>query len=127
MSFNFLTLNEVLEIHEDAIKKYGGAHGVRDQQLLLSALAQPQSTFGGQYLHSDLFKMGAAYLFHICKNHPFIDGNKRTATTVTLMFFLLNEVEIDVDNDLLAEMVLRVANGKLDKKDIAAWFRKYIG
>ena len=113
------------EIHEDVIKKYGGSLGISDQALLLSALAQPQSSFLGQYLHKDVFEMGAAYLFHICKNHPFIDGNKRTATTVTLMFFLLNEVEIDADNDHLVEMVLNVTNGELNKKEIAAWFRKY--
>lgn len=122
---NFLTFNEVIEIHEDVIKRYGGSLGIRDQGLLLSALGQPQSTFSGEYLHKDLFRMGAAYLFHLCKNHPFIDGNKRTAVAVTLMFFFLNEVEIDVDNDLLTEMVLAVINEKLDKETIAKWFRKY--
>lgn len=121
----FLSLNEVLEIHEDQLLQYGGAHGIRNQELLLSALAQPPSQFAGQYLHKDLFEMGSAYLYHLCQNHPFVDGNKRTALASALMFLLSNDIEIEIDNDLEADMVMEVASGKMLKKDVADWFRQY--
>jgi death-on-curing protein len=77
MSIKFLDLLDVLEIHQSRIDAYGGASGIRELGLLESALAQPQSGFGDQYLHADIFEMAAAYLFHIVLNHPFVDGNKR--------------------------------------------------
>ena len=125
MSILFLTLSEVLALHKDEILHYGGAYGVRSKELPISALAQPPASFSGQYLHKDLFEIGSAYLFHICQNHPFIDGNKRTALAATLMFFLINGIEIKVDSDLLADMVIKVARGKMKKKSISAWFYKY--
>jgi death-on-curing protein len=125
MAVFFLTLSEVLALHKDEIQRYGGASGLRSKKLLISVLAQPSASFSGQYLHKDLFKMGSAYLYHICQNHPFIDGNKRTALAVVLMFFLMNGIEIKVDSDLLADMVFKVAEGKMKKKSIATWFRKY--
>ncbi|MEG4329587.1 Fic family protein, partial [Microcoleus sp. herbarium5] len=73
----FLFLDEVLELHDDQISSFGGTPGVRDEGLLESALAQPQATFGGQFLHSTISEQAAAYLYHIAMNHPFIDGNKR--------------------------------------------------
>lgn len=93
----FLTLDDVLEIHADQIKRYGGRDGVRDQGLLLSAIAQPFGTFNGQYLHKTFHDKAAAYLFHICRNHPFIDGNKRTALVSALMFLAANHLPIDYD------------------------------
>jgi death on curing protein len=79
MTPRFLDLVEVLEIHESRIELYGGRPGVRDLGLLQSALAQPSAGFGGEYLHGNLYEMAAAYLFHVSRNHPFVDGNKRTA------------------------------------------------
>ena len=125
MPIYFLTLNEVLEIHQDEIQHYGGTSGIRNQALLISALAQPHSSFSGQYLHKDLFEMGTAYLYHICQNHPFFDGNKRTALASALMFFLMNNIEIEVDSDLLAEMVIKIAKGMMKKEAVTTWFRKY--
>ncbi|NGX35099.1 MAG: Toxin Doc [Candidatus Anoxychlamydiales bacterium] len=125
MTIFLLTLREVLEIHKDEIQHYGGAFGVRDKELLISALAQPWASFSGQYLHKDLFEMGSAYLYHICQNHPFIDGNKRTALAVALMFFLMNGIEIKVDSGLLADMVFKIAKGRMKKKSIATWFCEY--
>ena len=84
MSPDFLTLEEVLEIHDDQINRYGGASGIRDFGLLESALAQPQTIFGGSLLHTDLFEMAAAYFFHIIQNHPFMDGNKRVGAVTGL-------------------------------------------
>jgi len=122
----FLTLEEVLEIHRDQIQRYGGAEGVGDPGLLESALGVPRSGAGKHYFHSDLIEMAAAYLFHIVRNHPFIDGNKRTGTAAALVFLKLNDIEVDVTNDALVEKVLFVAEGKLDKAAVAAFLRKHV-
>lgn len=79
MEFRFLTLEDVLELHALQIEAYGGATGIREQSLLESAVMMPQASFGGSYVHSDVFEMAAAYAFHIAENQPFVDGNKRTA------------------------------------------------
>jgi death-on-curing family protein len=87
----FLTLDEVLEIHAQQIELYGGSDGVRDPAGLESAVATPMATFGGEFLHSSLPSMAAAYLFHICQNHPFVDGNKRTGANAAITFLLIND------------------------------------
>jgi death-on-curing protein len=84
--FKFLTLSEVLQILEDQIRNYGGIYGVRDTNLLGSAIYMPESSFDGQYLHETIPAMAAAYTFHICQNHPFLDGNKRVALASALVF-----------------------------------------
>jgi death-on-curing protein len=122
MEVQFLTLDEVLEIHRDQIERYGGAYGIRDFGLLQSAVETPMTQFDGNYLHPDPYTMAAAYLFHIAQNHPFIDGNKRTALVSTLWFLLLNDIEIIADESDLEEMVMAVARGELGKEDIANFF-----
>src|SRR5437773_1714108 len=89
----FLTLEEVLELHHESLARYGGAAGLRERHLLLSALAQPEASFGGVFLHADVFEMAAAYLFHLAQNHPFVDGNKRIALASALAFLHLNGYE----------------------------------
>ena len=93
----FLTLDEVLGIHADQIRRYGGSSGLRDLGLLQSALAMPETTFEGEFLHGTVFEMAAAYLFHVARNHPFVDGNKRTALMCALVFLGLNGQRLDVD------------------------------
>ncbi len=123
MTIQFLDIGDVLEIHKDQIENYGGSLGVRDIELLKSAIAMPYATYGGEYLHVDIFEMAAAYLYHICQNHPFIDGNKRVATAVALVFLIINGYELDVAEDDLYSHVIQVANGKLQKSDIAVFLR----
>lgn len=123
--FTFLSLSEALEIHQDQVTRYGGSLGVRDLDLLKSALGMPSATFGGEFLHTDIFEMAAAYLFHIVKNHPFIDGNKRVGAVATLVFLMLNGYELTVPQDKFAEMVLSVATGELDKTDVTVFIRKW--
>ena len=94
-----LSLDEVLELHADQISSFGGSPGVRDEGLLESALAQPQATFGGQFLHPTISEQAAAYLYHIAMNHPFIDGNKRTAFAVTDTFLRLNGCALNLTDD----------------------------
>jgi death-on-curing protein len=100
--------------------RYGGEEGVRDQGLLESALAQPQATFGGEYVHDGLFAMAAAYLFHIVSNHPFLDGNKRTGLLSALVFLDLNGITIGLESEVLYDLTMSVAEGRADKDEIAA-------
>jgi len=121
----FLKTKRVLQIHESQIELFGGSSGIRDLGLLESALAMPQASFGGTFLHTDLYEMAAAYLFHIVSNHPFLDGNKRTGTATALFFLKLNGIDHDIDDDALTSLVLSVACSETDKEEIAAFFRKH--
>jgi len=121
----FLGLDEVIEIHHDQIQRYGGHPGIRDIDLLKSAIALPAASFGGDYLHTDIYEMAAAYLFHIARNHPFIDGNKRTGAVAAIVFLVMNGIELHADNDNFAEMVLSAAEGKIDKVVVAHFFREH--
>lgn len=123
MEPEFLELTEVLYIHADQIERYGGDASIRDAGLLESAVAMPRATFGGEFLHRDLFEMAAAYLFHIVQNHPFVDGNKRTGTATALVFLEMNGVAIDADEDELVALVLDVAQSRADKPRVAEFFR----
>ena len=115
----FLTLSEVIEIHSDQVKQYGGQTGVRDLGLLQSALAQPEASFSGNWLHGDLHSMASAYAFHICQNHPFFDGNKRTALACALVFLELKGISIIDPKGELKGAMLRVASGRLNKQELA--------
>ena len=123
---SFLTLAEVLEIHQDQMRRYGGRPGMRDLDLLKSALAIPQAGMGEEYFHADIIEMAAAYLFHIIRNHPFIDGNKRTGTVSALVFLALNGIEIEAEEAEFERLVRKVAEGKADKNDIAGFLRSRI-
>lgn len=117
----FLTLDEVLAIHADQIRRYGGSHGVRDMGLLSSALAMPQASFGGVYLHTSLAEMAAAYLFHVAQNHPFVDGNKRAALAAALAFIWINDHRLKAGEDEVTELVMSIAAGSLGKADAAVF------
>jgi death on curing protein len=121
----FLTLEEILAIHEDRVRKYGGSSGLRDLGLLQSAIGTVSATFGGEYLHQSIFEMAAAYLFHIAKNHAFIDGNKRTALTCSLAFLRLNGVRAQFDERDLYDLVIGVAEGRVTKSEIAVFFQRH--
>jgi death on curing protein len=118
-------LAEILQIHGDQITRYGGSVGVRDLGLLQSAIAQPQATFGGQFLHADLFEMAAAYLFHIAMNHPFVDGNKRVGAVAAIVFLLMNDEDTTTTSEELESLVLEVAQGRKTKLEIAQFFRDH--
>ena len=111
----FLTLAEIIEIHDYQIDVFGGSDGLRSQEMLESAIGIPSSTFGGAYLHPTVPDMAAAYLFHLVENHPFVDGNKRVGTRSALVFLELNEYDFDATDDELTEVVLQVAGGKMPK------------
>lgn len=119
----FLTLAEVLEIHQDQLSRYGGHSGIMDLGLLKSALAMPQAGIGEEYFHADIVDMAAAYLFHIVRNHPFLDGNKRTGTVAALVFLALNGIKVDAEEAEFEHLVRKIAAGKADKVETAGFLR----
>jgi death-on-curing protein len=122
----FLRLKAVFAIHADQIRRYGGTEGLRDEGLLRSALAQPEASFGGQWLHEDLASMAAAYVFHISQNHPFVDGNKRVAAVCGMHFLHLNHLTVTADQNAFADIVLHTADGRTTKDDLATFLRAHL-
>lgn len=119
----FLRLEIILAIHDDQIRLYGGAYGLRDAAGLDAAFHMPQAQFSGQFLHSTIFQMAAAYGFHLCQNHPFLDGNKRTAGMAMFTFLKLNGLEpIATESDYYAVM-MAVASGNMTKEELADWLQ----
>jgi len=110
-----LTVEIVKEIHGAALEAFGGASGIRDEGLLHSAVAAPQATLGGQSPFADLAEVAGAYLFYLCRNQPFVDGNKRTAMTAAIVFLRLNGVEPAPDSEKWERLVLDVAASRLDR------------
>jgi death-on-curing protein len=115
----FLDVDDVIEIHAAQIEMFGGSAGMRDRGLLEAAVAQPKTSFGGELLHEGLFAMAGAYLFHIVKNHPFIDGNKRAGMLAALVFLDVNGISIDRPSDALYELTMGVAEGRVEKPVVA--------
>jgi death-on-curing protein len=119
----FLGVEDVLDIHEAQITEHGGSAEVRDPGLLASAVAMPSMGFGGEFLHDGPFAMAAAYLFHIVKNHPFVDGNKRTGLDAALTFLKLNGVELgEPDDERLYDATMAVAEGRMSKAELTDFF-----
>lgn len=119
----FLTVDEVLLLHDLQLERYGGASGIRERSLLESAVSMPQASFGGDYVHNGFYEMAAAYAFHIAENQPFVDGNKRTALSSALVFLDLNHIEIDDSNELLYGAMIDIAQKKLQKSGLAELFQ----
>jgi death-on-curing protein len=119
----FLTLGEVLSIHEEQIRLFGGPSGIRDAGLLLSAMGNVEATFDGVFLHESIFEMAAAYLYGICRNHPFLDGNKRTAAAAALTFLDMNRIEINAFEGEFYRLVIGVAEGRVSKASVAVFLQ----
>lgn len=116
----FLDVEDVIELHATQLAVYGGSAGLRDRGLLESAMAQPQSSFGGEFTHEGLFAIAAAYLFHIVSNPPFVDGNKRAGMLSALVFLDLNGISVDHPSDALYKLMMGVAESRIDKAAVAA-------
>ncbi len=121
-----LTVEMVREIHAEAITRFGGSDGVRELALLESAVAAPQASFGGQSPYADIPEVAAAYLFYLCQNHPFIDGNKRTALGACLVFLRLNDTEPPADGPEWEAITLAVASSRLDREQTTHRIRKLL-
>lgn len=122
---SFLTFAEVIEIHDYQIEHFGGASGLRDIELLKSAIGMPSATYGGNFLHPSIYEMAAAYLFHLVENHPFVDGNKRVGAMAALIFLDLNGIDFNASDEEFTAMVLRVASGKMLKAEITLFFKAH--
>jgi death-on-curing protein len=125
MSLRFVPLEVVLTIHADLLQRYGGRAGIRDRTLLESALAQPKMMIEGRFVHKTIFEKAAAYGYHLCKNHPFIDGNKRVALVLTDIFLERNGWEIVAQEEEAYAMMLDLASRKLTKAQLASWLKKH--
>jgi death on curing protein len=121
-----LTVDIVEEIHTEAIRRFGGLDGARDRALLESAVAAPQATFGGESVFGDIIEVAAAYLFYLCRNHPFLDGNKRAALGACIVFLRLNGREADDDGSTWEALMLEVADGSLDRHKATARLRRLV-
>lgn len=119
----FLSVDDVTAIHADTIAHEGGLAGLRDLGLLESAVMTPQARFGGQYLHEGMAAMAAAYLFHIAKNHAFLDGNKRAAMAAAVVFLKANQASYRIDASAIEHVTLAVADGSMEKAALIEWFR----
>ncbi|MBM9520840.1 type II toxin-antitoxin system death-on-curing family toxin [Desulforhopalus vacuolatus] len=122
----FLSVESVLLVHRRVIEEFGGDPGLRDRGLLESAVAMPHSSFAGEYLHSGMAEIAAAYHFHLCSNHPFVDGNNRVAVAAAELFLLVNGVELAATDKELEEMTLGVAGGKLSKEAVVEFYKNQL-
>ncbi len=124
MSIKFIPPEIVHTIHPDLIDRYGGRSGLRDPELLDSALAQPKMTVGGKYVHRTIFNKAAAYGFHICRNHPFIDGNKRLAFVLMDIFLQMNGYLLSAPEKDSYSIMIELANGRLSKEKLSSWLKE---
>jgi len=123
----FLTLDQVLRLHDRQIEQFGGSAGIRDVALVESAIAQSHQVFAGEYLHKDFPEMAAAYLFHLTKNHGFVDGNKRIGAAAALVFLEMNGIDTDgIDEDDMGSLTLSVADGTADKEAAAEFLQRHL-
>lgn len=121
----FLGMAEMIELHQIAIQREGGSDGIRDVGTLESAVNMPAQMFRGEYLHPDVPAMGAAYLFHICQAHAFVDGNKRVAVLAFHVFMTANGYVVTADEETHLATMLRLASGKITKDELTDWVREH--
>ena len=122
---NYLTPEQVLFIHYRIIEETGGSHGIRDVSLLQSAVARPEAAFDGKDLYTDLITKAASLMHSIIKNHPFVDGNKRTAITSASIFLLRNGLRITASNKELEGFTRDIASKDVELNEITGWFKKH--
>ncbi len=121
----FLRLEDVLYLHKIQIERFGGSHGVRSMALLQSAVGMPEASFNGAYLHATLHEIASAYFYHLVMNHPFVDGNKRIGALAADVFLDINGINLVVGEAEFERLTLDTAKGKVDKSQIAVFFKKH--
>lgn len=125
MALRFIPDDLAISIHADLLQRYGGRPGLRDRNLLESALAQPKMTIDGKFVHKTLFDKAAAYAHHVCKNHPFIDGNKRTAFVLMDVFLQRNGWELVAREEEAYSVMMDLASGTLTKALLSSWIKEH--
>ncbi len=119
----YLSAEQLLFLHSRVIEETGGTHGVLDLGMLLSALASPRATFEGKELYPDLFTKTAALMDSLVRNHPFVDGNKRSAIAAAGIFLLINHQRLLVENSEMVRFTLDCAQSRLSLDEITAWLK----
>jgi len=122
----YLTLKEVITLHRMLIQKFGGENGIRDIGGLESAIAQPRMTFSGEDLYPTILEKAAAICYSIVKNHPFVDGNKRTGHATMEVFLVLNDHEISAPLNEQEQIILGIASGELDRGQFEKWLAAHL-
>lgn len=120
----YLSVEQLLRLHERQIQKFGGSPGLRERGGLESAAARPAMTFGGEDLYSDLPAKAGALLHSLVMNHPFVDGNKRVGAAAAELFIMLNDSVLDATDSEMEETTLAVARGEMDVEPLTIWFRQ---
>ena len=120
---NWLTIDMVEGFHRESLALFGGSDGLRDRGLLESALARPENILAYEP-DADVFRLAAAYGYGLVKNHPFIDGNKRTGTLAAVVFLGLNGVQVDFEEAEIAVMIIGLAASEFSENDLADWLQK---
>jgi death on curing protein len=121
----YLTPEQVLFLHSRLIAETGGGHGVRELGLLLSALGRPQGTFDGKDLYPDIFLKTGALMDSLVRNHPFVDGNKRTAIAAAALFLRLNGYRLVVENNEMVRFTMACAQSQCSFDEITEWFKQH--
>ena len=122
----YLTVSEVLELNRRVVAESGGTVGILNLGALESAVAQPRMTFGGHELYPTPIEKACALAFSLIRNHPFVDGNKRTGHAAMEMFLVLNGIEIQASADEQEDLILRVAGGEVGREEFAAWLSAHV-
>ncbi len=120
----YLSVEQVEELHQLQLTRYGGSAGLRDRGALEAAVARPAMTFGGEDLYPDAAAKAASLMHSLVMNHPYVDGNKRVGAHSAMIFFLINEYRTDISPKELEEITLAVARGEMDAEPLAIWFRQ---
>jgi death-on-curing protein len=122
---NYLSAEQILFIHARLIEETGGSHGVRDLGMLLSAIGRPQASFDDQDLYIDLFSKAAALMESLIRNHPFVDGNKRTGVTAAGLFLRCNGYRLAAKNTDLVAITMKIAQSQSNLEELTIWFRDH--
>ncbi len=122
----YLTISEILELHDRLLASSGGAAGIRDLGALESAVSQPYACFGGKHLYPDIVSQAAALCFSLVMNHPFMDGNKRVGHAAMETFLVLNGLEVSADVNEQERVILNMAAGELSRENFMNWLKEHI-
>lgn len=125
MKVKYLTVKDVLLLHNMAIDASGGSHGLRDLGLLESAIARPQSSFGGKDLYPTIFLKAGALIHSLLRNHAFVDGNKRSSMFSAMTFLELNGYKFEAGQKEVVNYALKIENDKLSVEEIAKWLKEH--
>lgn len=125
-SINFLFVVDILKIHAAQLKAFGGAEGIRDRGGLEAAIAQPQQTWGGEYVYSSVFEMASVYAYHLAESQAFVDGNKRTALHAAIVFLAINGYLMEKSDMRLYDAMIAIAKKTMTKEELADLFRELV-